>query len=134
LISYLLDTDICIYINNSAPERVLERFRQQQVGTVGMSSVTLFELRRGAEKSGRPQRNLERIELLNFLIPAQSFDAREAAFAAQVAAKLESLGTPIGNYDTLIAGHALALDATLVTNNLREFSRIAGLRVENWTL
>ncbi len=131
MIRYLLDTDICIYIINQRPAAVIERFRQQATGSLGLSSLSAAELAFGVEKSGS-QKNLQALQM--FLAPLEILPFDEAAIwhYATVRADLEKRGTPIGAMDTMIAAHALALNLTLVTNNAREFERVKGLRVENW--
>lgn len=128
----LLDTDICIFaINRKRPE-ILSRVRDYRIGEVGISSITYAELRFGVENSARVEENLDRLE--RFLLPLEvvPFDAEAGRHYGRIRSELKRLGCPIGSNDLLIAAHALALDTTLVTNNVREFSRIAGLRVEQW--
>ncbi len=129
---YLLDTNICIYIAKRKPVRVLSRLEQIKPGDVGMSIVTYLELVYGAWKSQAIKANLARIEQLEVLIPAQPLDVGVAGHYGRLRAELEAAGTPIGAYDLMIAAHALSLGLTLVTNNVRQFSRVRGLRVENW--
>ena len=129
---YLLDTNICIYIAKRKPPSVHSRFARLRPGDVGMSVVTYLELVYGAHKSQHPQDNLARIEELERLIPAQPLAPDAAAHYGTLRVELERKGSPIGAYDMLIAAHALSLDLVLVTNNTREFSRIQGLRLENW--
>ncbi len=97
-----------------------------------MSSITVAELRCGAQKSGRPSQNLE--ALSQFLIPLEiaDFDANAADEYGRIRTALEMRGTPIGPLDTLIAAHAMSLGTTLVTNNAREFERVPNLNLENW--
>jgi tRNA(fMet)-specific endonuclease VapC len=95
-----------------------------------VSSVVIHELRYGASKSARQAENHARIDALRFEVAP--FDARDARQAGEVRAALERAGTPIGGYDLLIAGQALARDLVLVTRNVREFERVAGLRIEDW--
>lgn len=127
----LLDTNICIYIINQRPPAVLERFRDYTLGEIGVSSIVAAELSYGVAKSGSA-RNQTALEM--FLAPLEVLPFDDAAIWAygKLRAGLEQQGQPIGSMDTLIAAHALSLNATLVTNNLREFSRIDGLRLENW--
>jgi tRNA(fMet)-specific endonuclease VapC len=129
---YLLDTNICIYIAKQKPPSVLARLQRLRPGDVGMSVITYLELVYGAWKSQRREENLERIKELEPLIPVLAIDASAGRHYGQVRAELERKGSPIGAYDLLIAAHALSLGLTLVTNNVREFRRIAQLRVENW--
>ena len=112
---------------------MLRRFEEYEVGEVGVSSVTAAKLSYGAEKSSRPEQNRE--ALSRFLLPLEvlAFGDEAAAAYGRVRAALEKSGTPIGPLDTLIAAHAVSLGVTLVTNNVREFSRVPGLEVEDWT-
>jgi tRNA(fMet)-specific endonuclease VapC len=131
LITWMLDTNICIYVINARPPGVLARFRQQRLGDIGISSVTAAELAFGVVKSGSA-RNREALEM--FLAPLEvlAFDADGIWHYAKVRADLERRGEPIGALDTMIAAHALASNAILVTNNTREFARVPELRLENW--
>jgi len=129
---YLLDTNICIYIAKRKPAQVLSRFTQMKPGDVGMSIVTYLELVYGAWKSQAIEANLARIEQLEVLIPAQTLGVGVAKHYGRMRAALEATGTPIGAYDLMIAAHALSLGMSLVTNNVREFSRVRGLRLSNW--
>ena len=130
---YLLDTNICIYIAKRQPSAVASRFEKLRPGDVGMSIVTYLELVYGAWKSARKQENVATVQELSRLILVQPLDTAVADHYGRIRSELERAGSPIGAYDLLIAAHALSLDLTLVTNNLREFARISGLRVENWT-
>jgi tRNA(fMet)-specific endonuclease VapC len=128
----LLDTDICIYaINNRRPE-ALARLRDYALGEVGISAITYAELRYGVENSGRKTENVERLE--RFVLPLEvvPFDAPAAQFYGRVRTDLRQRGVPIGGNDLFIAAHALSLDVCLVTNNIREFERVPGLRIERW--
>jgi tRNA(fMet)-specific endonuclease VapC len=111
----------------------LRRFEGYGIGEVGVSSVTVAELHYGAEKSSRPEQNLE--ALGRFLLPLEvlAFGQEAAAAYGRVRAALEEAGTPIGPLDTLIAAHAVSVGVTLVTNNTREFRCVAELEVEDWT-
>ncbi|MCW8795802.1 MAG: type II toxin-antitoxin system VapC family toxin [Chlorobium sp.] len=130
--SYLLDTNICIYIINNRPEKVLQRFRKERIGNVGISSITASELTYGVVKSAS-ERNRLALEL--FLAPLEIYPFDESVIwhYGEVRADLEKRGKPIGALDTMIAAHALALNSILVTNNTREFNRVEGLHYENWT-
>jgi len=131
VITYVLDTHICIYVINARPSGVLARFRQQRLGEIGVSSVTAAELAFGVAKSGS-ERNRQALEM--FLAPLEvlPFDAAAIWHYADLRAALERQGQPIGALDTMITAHSLALNAILVTNNTREFARVPGLRLENW--
>lgn len=129
----LLDTNVCIHIIRRRPQAVLRRFEDYGVGEVGVSSVTVAELRYGAEKSSRAEQNLE--ALSRFLLPLEvlAFGEEAAAAYGWVRAELERAGTPIGPLDTLIAAHAVSVSVPLVTNNTREFWRVSELEVEDWS-
>ncbi|MCR4341836.1 MAG: PIN domain-containing protein [Gemmatimonadaceae bacterium] len=129
---FLLDTNICIYALKQHPI-VLENLLSQRRDDVAVSVITEGELRTGAAKSAAAAKTLRLVE--NFLRPLTivEFDSADAAAYAGVRAKLERAGTPIGPLDTLIAAQAVGRKLVLVTNNEREFGRVAGLRVENWT-
>ena len=131
MISYLLDTNICIYVINARPPAVLARFRKEPLGSIGISSVTASELAFGVVKSDSA-RNRQALEL--FLAPLEvlPFDASVIWHYGEVRAGLERQGRPIGALDTMIAAHALASKAILVTNNTREFARVPELRLQDW--
>ena len=130
----LLDTNICIYIIKRKPVTVLGRFRAYQVGDIGISSITLSELRFGVAKSEYRAKNTR--ALAEFITPLEIVPfGEEAAFAyGEIRAALEKAGTVIGSMDMLIAAHAVALSVPLVTNNTREFERVSDLDVQDWTL
>ena len=129
---YLLDTNICIYLIKRKPIEVFNRFQSHRIHEVAISVVTYFELQYGIEKSKfrikseNALRNF--IKNLNVIV----LDVDASAKAASVRAHLEMKGTPIGAYDLLIAGTALARNMVLVTNNTNEFERVPGLTMENW--
>jgi tRNA(fMet)-specific endonuclease VapC len=130
----LLDTNVCITLINRRPghERLLERIDGRAYGELLISTITLAELEFGVAKSTRGAENRGRLELFLARFEAATFDERAAAAYGPLRATLEAGGTPIGPLDALIAAHALALDAALVTNNVREFRRVPRLKVENW--
>lgn len=127
----LLDTNICIYIINVKPADVLERFRQYRMGEVGLCSVVAAELAFGVAKSGS-LRNRQALEMFLAPLTILPFDQQASWVYGDLRADLQKRGTPIGSLDTLIAAHALSQQATLVTNNTREFAMVPGLRLENW--
>lgn len=129
---YMLDTDICIYIKNKRPPHVIERFAHIQKGEVVISLITFGELLNGALKSNQPEMALGKINLLANILPVQAMPPDAARHYARIRSVLEKQGNIIGGNDLWIAAHALSLDLTLVSNNTREFSRIEGLRLENW--
>lgn len=132
MIRRLLDTNICIELIRNRSPKALKKLRQHEIGAVGISVITFAELAHGVEKSAKPDQN--QIALSQFCAPLEirAFDDSAALVYGRVRAELERLGQVIGPMDLLIAAHAIALNATLVTNNEREFRRIKGLRVENW--
>ena len=129
---FLLDTDTCIYALKQNPA-VLKNLLAQSPEDIALSVVTEAELRTGAAKSASPAKTLRLLE--NFLRPLGTleFTSGDAASYAQVRAKLERAGTPIGPLDTLIAAQAVARKLVLVTNYERGFGRVAGLHLQNWT-
>jgi tRNA(fMet)-specific endonuclease VapC len=129
--SFLLDTDTCIYAMKRN-EFVLERLLSESRADVAVSVITEGELRTGAAKSSSPAKTLRLLE--NFLRPLEivEFTSADAASYANVRSKLERAGRPMGPLDTLIAAQAVCRRLVLVTNNEREFRRVASLRVENW--
>lgn len=129
---FLLDTNICIYIIKQKPLSVLEKFRMLSVGDVGISVITLSELQYGVEKSSNPDKNRNALQEFLFPIEILDFEVNSSVIYGQIREYLERLGTPIGGMDMLIAAHALSLNASLVTNNIKEFQRIPNLIVENW--
>jgi len=132
MLNYMLDTDISIYVIKNRPQAARERFQQYQ-GQLCVSSVTVMELLYGVEKSTQRERNLRDIEGFIQRLEVLDYNEKAAAHTAQIRAELEQLGTPIGAYDQMIAGHARSYGLIVVTNNSREFQRVAGLRIENWT-
>jgi len=128
---YLLDTNICIYIINNKPPHVFEKFKEFQLGQLGISSITASELAFGVEKSGS-ERNKQALN--KFLAPLEilPYDEQAIWHYAELRHQLQSKGKVIDSLDMLIAAHALALNAILVTNNVKEFKRVKGLIVENW--
>lgn len=128
----MLDTNICIYLIKQQPPTVIERFLSHPVGAIGVSSITVAELAFGVNKSRQMAKN--RLALEQFLAPLEVavFDHDAALSYGRVRARLEASGSPIGSMDLLIAAHALSLGVRLVTNNLREFRRVPGLKLENW--
>lgn len=129
---YMLDTNICIYLIKQQPEHVLNHFKSFKVGDICISSVTLAELMYGVEKSQSHEKN--RAALEGFILPLDimAFDDDSARHYGRIRSYLEKKGEPIGALDMMIAAHAQQLGMTLVTNNVKEFSRIPRLLIENW--
>lgn len=130
---YLLDTNICVFVIRQKSPNVLQRFHQFQPDELGISTVTLGELRYGADKSSNPPKNHAALDAFLAAIEIAEFDAVAADWYGGVRAELEKRGCPIGPLDTMIAAHALRLGLPLVTNNVSEFSRVTGLTIEDWT-
>ncbi len=128
---HLLDTNICIYIINVRPPQVLAKFREHPPGTVAMSTVTACELAFGVAKS-QSERNHRALQMFMAPLEILPFDESVVWQYAQIRSDLERQGQPIGALDMMIAAHALALSAILVTNNTKEFSRVANLKIETW--
>jgi tRNA(fMet)-specific endonuclease VapC len=131
-----LDTNIAIYVINRRVPAVRRRLAEQlRQGTdIGFSAIALFELRYGHARSDRQAESDQLLaEFLASGIAVLQFDAEDAAHAGDIRAHLESKGTPIGPYDCLIAAQARRRGATLVTANVREFTRVPGLLVADWT-
>jgi len=129
---YLLDTNICIYIAKQKPPKVLERFKQLQVGDVAMSLITLGELYLGIEKSQHAEQARQTLKNLLLFIPVLPLPIESSVYYARIRAALEKQGKPIGANDLWIAAHALTERYVLVTNNVKEFARIPNLNIENW--
>ncbi len=129
----MLDTNICMYLIKQAPSSLIERFEAFPIGDIGISVITLAELEYGAGKSTQPRRNLEALKQFIAPLEVAIFDRQAAVAYGRIRAALEKKGRPIGAMDLLIAAQALSLGVRLVTNNEREFRRVPGLRVENWT-
>ncbi len=132
MLKYMLDTNICIFTIKNKPEHAREAFNRHH-GQLCMSSISLMELIYGAEKSASPERNLAVVEGFAARLEVLAYDEIAATHTGQLRAELAQKGTPIGPYDQLIAGHARSRGLIVVTNNRREFDRVAGLRVEDWT-
>lgn len=130
MIRYLLDANVVIPILKTRASPLAERVYSHPAETIAVSAIVMFELYFGAFKSLQVSRNLALLDAARFeTLPLDTQDARRAG---EIRAILRSTGTPIGAYDLLIAGQALARNLTLVSNNVREFRRVPGLKVENW--
>ncbi len=128
----LLDTNICIYMIKMKPPEVRLHFERFKYGDIAVSAITVAELQYGVEKSAAREKNARALEA--FLLPLEiaPFDSESASVYGQVRAGLERKGQIIGSLGMLIASQAIAQDFVLVTHNLKEFSRIPGLRCETW--
>jgi tRNA(fMet)-specific endonuclease VapC len=131
MLRYMLDTNICIYVIKNRPAPLRQRFNEL-ADQLCISVITLAELIYGAEKSARPQQNLAVVEQFRARLEVLPFVERAANHYGQLWAELERAGQRIGIHDMMIGGHARSEGLTVVTNNVREFQRMPGLRFENW--
>ena len=131
---YLLDTNICIYIQRQRPEKVLTRFQKLKPGDAAISVITWGEMLYGAEKSKQRRKALQLLEEFKTFVPVLPIPETAGNTYGIIRASLESKGKPIGNNDLWIAAHAKAAGLTIVTNNEREFQRIPGLKIQNWAV
>ncbi len=129
---YLLDTNICIYIRQEKPAKVLQRFRRLNAGEAALSVITYGELFYGAQKSAHRELALERLGELVRWLPALPLPEVAGEIYGEIRFELASSGQLIGNNDLWIAAHAVASGLTLVTNNEQEFRRVQGLKIQNW--
>lgn len=130
---FMLDTNTCIYLIKQKSRNLLKRFNNHSVGDIGISSITLAELQYGVAKSLYVDKNRE--ALAEFILPLEiaDFDEKAAESYGTVRTSLEKAGKPVGSMDMLIGAHALSLDVTVITNNIKEFRKIKNLKVEDWT-
>ncbi len=131
MLSYMLDTNICIHVMKNYPLNLRQKFNSL-AEQLCISSITLGELHYGAEKSARRVENLTAIEHFVARLDVLPFDTKAAAHYGQLRAELERAGTPCRPHDMQIGGHARSEGLIVVTNNLREFGRMPGIRAENW--
>lgn len=129
---YMLDTNICIYVIKHKPEKFFDELKKHDPAEMCISSITYAELAHGVEKSAAVEKNRLALSLLLANIEILDFNVDAANCYGKIRADLEKKGTPIGPLDMMIAGHAQSLDYTVVTNNVKEFARIGGLKIENW--
>jgi tRNA(fMet)-specific endonuclease VapC len=130
----MLDTNICVYILKKHPLYLLEKFNLSE--KIYISAIVYAELCSDVTLSPEHLQTARQNQLEEFiaLTTLQNWDGKAAVIYANIRADLKTKGTPIGNMDMLIAAHALSLNATLVTNNLREFERVIDLKLENWVI
>lgn len=131
MLKYMLDTNIVIYVITRRPVELLQVFNRH-AGQMCLSSITLAELLHGVEKSSMPEQNLLKVEDFASRLEVLAYGIKAAAHYGEIRADLERKGTPIGVNDLHIAGHARSEGLTLVSNNVREFSRVESLRLVNW--
>ena len=129
---YILDTDTCSYIIRNRPEHIKKKLEEiEKKHTIGLSSVVVSELFYGAYKKGS-QRLIRLVESFVDYFEIYDYDLKAAVEYGRLRAELDRKGITIGAYDLQIAAHAISLNAVLVTNNLREFKKIKGLKAESW--
>jgi tRNA(fMet)-specific endonuclease VapC len=131
MMRYLLDANAIVDLLNNTDSKLAKRVRRESPNDIAISAIVSHELFYGAYKSGRQVQNLGRIDALQFAV--LEFDKEDARQSGLVRASLASRGMPIGPYDVLIAGQALARNMTLITRNMHDFSRVPGLRMEDWS-
>ncbi len=131
MLKYMLDTNIIIFTIKNKPPAVRTAF-ENHYDQICISGITYMELIYGAERSSMPEKNLHVIEGLAARLDVLPYEEHAAIHSGQIRAELTRQGTPIGPYDQMIAGHARSQGLILVTNNQKEFERVAGLRTENW--
>lgn len=134
MITHLFDTNAVIMLVGARSSALLRRVEQMEPGRLGLCSIVAHELYFGAYKSQRIEYNLETVRLVLTDFVVLDFDREDARAAGEIRADLRMSGSPIGPYDVLIAGQAKVRRLTLVTNNVSEFQRVKGLRVEDWTI
>lgn len=131
MLRYMLDTNLCIRVLRDRPAGLRDRFNAE-ADALCISTVTLAELMHGAEKSARPVETRHQVEAFAARLDVVSFDPEAAAHYGNIRADLERRGQIIGPYDLMIAGHARSRGLVVITGNLGEFNRVAGLRSEDW--
>ena len=130
---YLLDSNICIYLIKNKPENVLKNLKAAMHEGVAISTITLAELEHGVALSAYPEKNADALAQFLSIIDILPFDEKAAAQYGAIRADLQRKGTLIGQMDMLITAHAKSQGLIAVTNNTREFARIDGLNIEDWT-
>ena len=131
MLRYMLDTNLCIRVLRDRPAGLRPRFNEA-AESLAISTVVLYELLYGAERSARPDHNRREVEHFAARLEVLAFDAPAAAHAGEICASLAAKGQMIGAYDLQIAGHARSRGLIVVTSNLGEFARVEGLRCEDW--
>jgi len=131
---FMLDTNICIYLIKQKPVKVLKHFKTRSIGDIGISTISLAELRYDVSKSKYVEKNQQALN--EFILPLEvaDFDMKAAEECGIIRTELEKRGKPIGSMNMLIGAHSLSLGATLVTNNVREFKEIKRLKVVDWSV
>ena len=128
---YMLDTNMCIFLMKNRPE-VVEKYRQNKEHGIAISAITAAELQFGVFNSSQPEKNRNNLTAFFTGLAVLDFDDTAALEYGRIRAELQRNGTPIGPLDMLIAAHAKSCGMVLVTNNTREFSRVNGLKLDDW--
>lgn len=134
MITHLFDTNAVIVLRTRNSDALVKRILDSEEGSIGFSAIVAHELYFGAYKSAKVSSNLETLRLLMADFPLIGFDQEDARTSGEIRAALAAKGKSIGPYDVLIAGQAKARNLILVTNNVSEFERVDGLRMEDWTV
>ncbi|NNU37732.1 type II toxin-antitoxin system VapC family toxin [Rhizobium sophorae] len=134
MITHLIDTNAVIALIGRKSDMLLARVMDSDEGSIGLSTVVMHELYYGAYKSAKISYNLQTLRLFMADFPPVGFEREDALASGEIRAALAAKGTPVGSYDVLIAAQARTRDLVLVTNNVGEFRRVDGLRVEDWTV
>ncbi len=129
---YMLDTNTCIYVIKKRPPKVLQHFETVTNQQICISVVTQAELQYGVERSAKTAHNQHVLDEFVARLAVWPWDQDAVAHYGRIRRQLEQKGTPIGNMDLLIAAHALSRSCVLVTNNIKEFKRVPGLKTANW--
>jgi tRNA(fMet)-specific endonuclease VapC len=130
---YMLDTDICIYLIKGKSQKLIKKLEGFDFEEIVISTITAVELEKGVEKSQFIEKNRQALKKCLTPFKIMPFDFEAAKKSGKISADLEKKGEIIGPYDILIAAHAISLGATLITNNIKEFKRVTGLVLENWS-
>lgn len=130
---YLLDTNICVLLIRQKSQTVLQKLTQHSFTDIAVSAITVAELQYGVAKSAHVAQNQQALDYFLLPLTILAFDEEAATTDGEIRAYLEAQGTPIGAIDTLLAAQALSHKLSFVTNNVREFARVPGLTVEDWT-
>ena len=131
--NYLLDTNICVLLIRQKSPQVLSKLTSHSITDIAISAITVAELQYGVDKSSQPTQNQQALDQFLLALTVIPFDEHDAIAYGQIRANLEAQGLPIGALDSLIAAQAVRNNLIVVTYNVREFARVAGLEVEDWT-
>jgi tRNA(fMet)-specific endonuclease VapC len=130
---YLLDTNICVLLIRQKSQQVLQQLTQHPFTDIAVSAITVAELQYGVQKSAHPSQNQQALDYFLLPLTILPFDEDAATTYGAIRTYLEARGAPIGAIDTLLAAQAASHKLIFVTNNVREFARVPGLTIEDWT-